>query len=55
MKDIMIESKEIHSREENIVFVNAWDEWAAGAYLEPDMRYGYTNLKAIKRAIEQSR
>lgn len=55
MRDIIMESKKIHSGEENIVFVNAWNEWAEGAHLEPDMKHGYANLHAIKKAIEQSR
>lgn len=51
--DIITESKKVHSKEEDIIFVNSWNEWAEGSHLEPDMKYGYAWLQVIKEALEE--
>lgn len=39
------------SKEENLVFINAWNEWAEGNHLEPDQKWGRRYLEVTKEAI----
>ena len=36
-----------------MIFINAWNEWGEGAFLEPDKKYKYKKLEAIKNSLKE--
>lgn len=39
------------SEDKRFIFVNAWNDWGEGTYLEPDTKYGYAHINALSRAV----
>lgn len=37
----------------NFVFINAWNEWAEGTFLEPDADFGDRCLRAVRRSLDR--
>ena len=48
------QTRRFHQNDERLIFINAWNEWAEGAVLEPDSQNGHDYLEAIRNGIHNS-
>lgn len=52
LKQQLERAKSVYQSE--FLFLFAWNEWAEGGYVEPDQKYGYGNLEAIKKCVDSA-
>lgn len=49
----LVQSTSLRPDNRNYIFLNAWNEWAECAYLEPDEKYGHAYLEAVRDVISE--
>ena len=40
-----------YNKDKQFIFINAWNDWGEGSYLEPDDKYGYASINSLSKAI----
>jgi hypothetical protein len=50
-----LEVREHVPREENLIFLKSWNEWAEGNHLEPDLKFGKGYLDVIREEVLAAR
>jgi hypothetical protein len=48
---MVMSNVENKNKEENIVFIKSWNEWAEGNYMEPDLKWGRSFLDVLKNEL----
>jgi len=46
-------TNEYNQENEKFLFINAWNEWAEGAILEPDQDRGFAHLEVLNRVVSK--
>jgi lipopolysaccharide biosynthesis protein len=54
-RDCMVRINRWPVSDQRLIFINAWNEWAEGAYLEPDTEMGYQFLESVRKVLGEFR
>lgn len=54
LRGVIEKTQQIYTGDEQLVFINAWNEWAEGTYLEPDVKYGHGYLSATSKVLNEA-
>jgi lipopolysaccharide biosynthesis protein len=49
---IIKETERFFAKNEQFIFINAWNEWGEGCHIEPDEKFGYKFLEAIQLSLQ---
>ncbi|WP_416181779.1 glycoside hydrolase family 99-like domain-containing protein [Acidaminococcus timonensis] len=55
LKELIKDNFQRTDIDDNVAFLNSWNEWGEGSYIEPDKYWGYAYLQANREAIEECR
>ena len=50
-KKIIKWTRDRYNESNRFIFINAWNEWGEGTYLEPDKKYGYSSINSLSKAL----
>ena len=50
-KIVINSSSSENNKDTNFFFINGWNNWKEGSYLEPDDKFGYSSLNSLSKAL----
>lgn len=53
LEHAIVKTKNYYLGDERLIFINAWNEWGEGCYLEPDAKYGDNYLKVTREVLDK--